>query len=30
VKKIAPGAETLPCGTAAEVEALLTRLASPA
>jgi [acyl-carrier-protein] S-malonyltransferase len=30
VKKIAPGAETLPCGTAAEVEALLARLAAPA
>ena len=30
VKKIAPGVETVACGTAPEVEALLARVASPA
>jgi [acyl-carrier-protein] S-malonyltransferase len=30
VKKIAPALQTVPCGTAAEVEALRARLATPA
>ena len=30
VKKIAPGVETVACGTAPEVEALLARVAAPA